>query len=122
MLVGCKKDLRDAAESSTSTLDERKYVSRQRGEHVMAEIGARTYMECSALRNEGVDDIFEAATRQAMLVRHPAGNNTSSGNGSATLGRATNGLAEKSDRRKSAGMYDSPRGANEQSKGCCIIL
>lgn len=32
-------------------------------------IGARSYKECSALLNDGVDDLFEAATRAAMLVR-----------------------------------------------------
>lgn len=31
-------------------------------------------MECSALKNEGVDSIFEAATRAAMLVRTPNSN------------------------------------------------
>jgi len=34
-----------------------------------AQIGARSYHECSALLNSGVDETFEAATRAAMLVR-----------------------------------------------------
>ena len=34
-----------------------------------AEIGARAYKECSALKIEGVDDVFEAATRASMLMR-----------------------------------------------------
>ena len=33
------------------------------------EIGARSYKECSALRAEGVDDVFEEATRASMLMR-----------------------------------------------------
>jgi Rho family, other len=32
-------------------------------------IGARAYKECSALKIEGVDDVFEAATRLSMLMR-----------------------------------------------------
>ena len=32
-------------------------------------IGARAYKECSALKIEGVDDVFEAATRASMLMR-----------------------------------------------------
>jgi len=32
-------------------------------------IGARAYKECTALRIEGVDDVFEAATRASMLMR-----------------------------------------------------
>lgn len=35
-----------------------------------AAIGARGYYESSALKNEGVDQTFEAATRAAMLVRN----------------------------------------------------
>lgn len=31
------------------------------------EIGARKYLECSSLTGEGVDDVFEAATRAALL-------------------------------------------------------
>ena len=34
-----------------------------------ADIGARAYKECSALKIEGVDDVFEAATRASMLMR-----------------------------------------------------
>ena len=32
-------------------------------------IGARAYKECSALRIEGVDEVFEIATRASMLMR-----------------------------------------------------
>ncbi|KAI6142948.1 P-loop containing nucleoside triphosphate hydrolase protein [Pisolithus tinctorius] len=38
-------------------------------ERVANEIGARAYKECSALKIEGVDDVFEAATRASMLMR-----------------------------------------------------
>ena len=33
-----------------------------------AQIGARKYLECSSLTGEGVDDVFEAATRAALLT------------------------------------------------------
>lgn len=39
------------------------------GEHAAQTIGARAYKECSALKIEGVDDVFEAATRASMLMR-----------------------------------------------------
>jgi Rho family, other len=38
-------------------------------EHVSVLIGARAYKECSAKKIEGVDDVFEAATRLSMLMR-----------------------------------------------------
>ncbi|KAJ1300658.1 hypothetical protein OPQ81_002306 [Rhizoctonia solani] len=66
ILVGCKADLRPAAGSST---DGKQYVTRQRAQAVAQEIGARAYKECSALNNQGVDDVFEAATRASMIVR-----------------------------------------------------
>lgn len=44
-------------------------MSRENAERVATDIGARDYKECSALKIEGVDDVFEAATRASMLMR-----------------------------------------------------
>ena len=67
-------------------------------------IGARSYRECSALNNEGVDEIFEAATRAAMLVRTPG---------------AGADVKEKSRRNSEVGAKDF----EDQGKGCgCVIL
>jgi Rho family protein len=38
-------------------------------------IGAKKYLECSSLTGEGVDDVFEAATRAALLG-HDEGDTT----------------------------------------------
>jgi len=43
------------------------FVGREQAEKVAKEIGARRYLECSALTGEGVDDVFENATRAALL-------------------------------------------------------
>ncbi|KKA26301.1 hypothetical protein TD95_001772, partial [Thielaviopsis punctulata] len=68
ILVGLKKDLR---EDPVAIEEQRKkslpFVSTTQGEHVAKEIGARRYLECSSLTGEGVDDVFEAATRAALL-------------------------------------------------------
>ncbi|CAE6335679.1 unnamed protein product [Rhizoctonia solani] len=66
ILVGCKADLRP---TSGSSADGKQYVTRQKAQAVAQEIGARAYKECSALNNQGVDDVFEAATRASMIVR-----------------------------------------------------
>ncbi|KAF5385838.1 hypothetical protein D9615_002331 [Tricholomella constricta] len=58
ILVGCKADLRP----QTITPDT-PWVTREQGERVAQAIGARAYKECSALKIEGVDDVFETATR-----------------------------------------------------------
>jgi len=113
MLVGLKKDLRDAAEAANpdQPLDPTRWVTRERGEEVSREIRAKHYKECSALRMDGVDEIFEAATRQAMLVRSTPSHNPSS---------SMNASGADGDMRK--GAYDNGKTAGEQSKGCCIIL
>lgn len=65
ILVGLKTDLRPPPGSANSHL----FVSTEAGRRVAGEIGARAYKECSALKSEGVDDVFEAATRASMLMR-----------------------------------------------------
>lgn len=65
ILVGCKTDLRPPPGSANYDM----FVSTEAGRRVAAEIGARAYKECSALKSEGVDDVFEAATRASMLMR-----------------------------------------------------
>lgn len=65
LLVGCKADLRPPLNAPNIG----NYVSRAQAERVATEIGARAYKECSALKIEGVDDVFEAATRASMLMR-----------------------------------------------------
>ncbi|KAJ5500479.1 Rho GTPase Rho1 [Penicillium expansum] len=42
-------------------------VSQDQGEEVRKKIGAYKYLECSARTNEGVREVFEAATRAALL-------------------------------------------------------
>ncbi len=71
--MGCKADLRPP--SNDPNID--RYVSRAQAERVAQSIGARAYKECSALKIEGVDDVFEAATRASMLMREgvPGGTN-----------------------------------------------
>jgi Rho family protein len=44
-----------------------KFLTSDEGEDVRKRIGAKKYLECSSLTGEGVDDVFEAATRQSLL-------------------------------------------------------
>lgn len=43
------------------------FVGAREATEVAHDIGARKYLECSSLTGEGVDDVFEAATRAALL-------------------------------------------------------
>ncbi|KAH9083411.1 ras family-domain-containing protein [Lactarius deliciosus] len=71
ILVGCKADLRSSNDPNND-----RYVSRAQAERVAQSIGARAYKECSALKIEGVDDVFEAATRASMLMREGVSGDT----------------------------------------------
>lgn len=69
ILVGLKKDLREDPEAREEMRRRsRTFVTPQHAESISRQIGARKYLECSALTGEGVDDVFEAATRAALLT------------------------------------------------------
>jgi Rho family protein len=69
ILVGLKKDLRDdplAIEEMRRK--SQRFIGLKEGNDMKEMIGARKYIECSSLTGEGVDDVFEAATRAAMIT------------------------------------------------------
>jgi Rho family, other len=69
ILVGLKKDLReDPAAIEEMRKKSLKFLSPKDGSDTAAQVGARKYLECSSLTGEGVDDVFEAATRAALLT------------------------------------------------------
>ena len=74
ILVGCKKDLR----RDPKIIDELRKTSQrpvtpEEGMAVASKIGAVRYLECSAKTGEGVREVFEHATR-AALIQKPRGN------------------------------------------------
>ncbi|KAB8075338.1 P-loop containing nucleoside triphosphate hydrolase protein [Aspergillus leporis] len=69
ILVGLKKDLReDPLAIEEMRKKSLKFVTPKEGSDISTSIGARKYLECSSLTGEGVDDVFEAATRAALLT------------------------------------------------------
>ncbi|CCC11060.1 small Rho-type GTPase [Copromyces sp. CBS 386.78] len=69
ILVGLKKDLRgDPVAIEEMRKRSQRFVMEDEGQRIAKEIGARKYLECSSLTGEGVDDVFEAATRAALLT------------------------------------------------------
>ena len=68
VLVGCKKDLRTDEETiGLLAADKKVPVTREDGEEMKTRIGALGYQECSAKTKEGVREVFEAATRAAIV-------------------------------------------------------
>lgn len=98
ILVGCKTDLRPPPNSPLSHL----YVQTSAAQEVAREIGARAYKECSALKAEGVDDVFEAATRASMLMREGV----------------APGAHRSHHRRSSSGKVPE---VGEKKWGCCVV-
>ncbi|KAI9331092.1 P-loop containing nucleoside triphosphate hydrolase protein [Obelidium mucronatum] len=71
ILVGCKKDLRDSpVVIERLRKNGQRPVTYQQGADVGKQIGAYRYIECSARTGEGVDAVFEHATR-ATLTKVP---------------------------------------------------
>jgi Rho family protein len=69
ILVGLKKDLReDPLAIEEMRKKSQHFVGYREGSEIAHDIGARKYLECSSLTGEGVDDVFEAATRAALLT------------------------------------------------------
>lgn len=69
ILVGLKKDLReDPVAIEEMRKKSQHFVGTREASEIAHDIGARKYLECSSLTGEGVDDVFEAATRAALLT------------------------------------------------------
>lgn len=54
LLVGCKRDLREDA-IARGRAQPGQFVEKEQAKQVASQIGARSYHECSGLKNEGVD-------------------------------------------------------------------
>lgn len=70
ILVGCKTDLRH----DPKTIEDLKRTSQRpvttdEGQAVAQKIGALKYLECSAKNQDGVQEVFEHATRAALMVK-----------------------------------------------------
>lgn len=69
ILVGLKKDLReDPAAREEMRKKSWHFVQAGYAESIARQVGAKKYLECSSLTGEGVDDVFEAATRAALTT------------------------------------------------------
>eukprot|EP00484_Ammonia_sp_Unknown_P019127 CAMPEP_0197032500 /NCGR_PEP_ID=MMETSP1384-20130603/11172_1 /TAXON_ID=29189 /ORGANISM="Ammonia sp." /LENGTH=195 /DNA_ID=CAMNT_0042462177 /DNA_START=61 /DNA_END=648 /DNA_ORIENTATION=- len=75
ILVGTKTDLREKEEFQHQS------VSTEQGEKLAKEIGANTYCECSALTQDGLKDVFDAAIRCAMSPSKKNKRKKKAGNG-----------------------------------------
>lgn len=70
VLVANKLDLRNDPETIKSLyLDHKHPVTAQEGREMAQKVGACAFLECSAKTNEGVTEVFQAATRAALAYQ-----------------------------------------------------
>ncbi|KAI8370728.1 GTP-binding protein rhoA [Radiomyces spectabilis] len=74
ILVACKKDLRnDPQKIEELRRTSQRPVTYEEGLAVAQKIGAYKYLECSAKNNDGVREVFEHATRAALIANKGSG-------------------------------------------------
>ena len=67
LLIGTKSDLREEdREVKLMASQGQRPIQPAEGEQVAREIGAKRYLECSAKLRIGVDEVFDAALREAL--------------------------------------------------------
>jgi small GTP-binding protein len=70
ILIGTKTDLRDD-EEQVAKLREKKLnpIEETKGNQLAATLGAKKYLECSALTQKGLKNVFDEAIRQVLLSK-----------------------------------------------------
>ncbi|KAF9903880.1 GTP-binding protein Rho1 [Linnemannia zychae] len=69
LLVACKKDLRDDQHTIEFLRRTNKApISHEQGATAARNINAYDYLECSAKTGEGIEEVFESATRASLLA------------------------------------------------------
>ncbi|KAJ1347952.1 Rho GTPase protein rac1 [Parelaphostrongylus tenuis] len=66
LLVGTKLDLRDEANPRTDSTEERPPITKSQGQKCAQKIKAIKYLECSALTQQGLKQVFEDAVRAVI--------------------------------------------------------
>jgi len=67
LLVGTKVDLREDSDTLARLQDKRMApISREQAEHLAKELGCVKYMECSALTQAGLKNVFDEAIRTVL--------------------------------------------------------
>ena len=102
LVVGTKADLRDDEAQVQALKDKGAYKTFDQYAAEAAAIGAQKYLECSALKNQGLDLVFEEAIRAALKHKQ----------------KSAPGAGDKGGSKPSGG---GGAGAAKSEGGCCVI-
>eukprot|EP01087_Luapelamoeba_hula_P024696 TRINITY_DN94_c0_g1_i1.p1 TRINITY_DN94_c0_g1~~TRINITY_DN94_c0_g1_i1.p1 ORF type:complete len:206 (+),score=38.48 TRINITY_DN94_c0_g1_i1:72-689(+) len=90
LVVGTKTDLRNDSETISRLQDKRlQPISKDQGVALCKEIGGANYIECSALTQDGLKDVFDEAIRTALNPRTPTPSGKKGSSGAKQKGRCT---------------------------------
>eukprot|EP01099_Mayorella_cantabrigiensis_P002610 TRINITY_DN2140_c0_g5_i1.p1 TRINITY_DN2140_c0_g5~~TRINITY_DN2140_c0_g5_i1.p1 ORF type:complete len:168 (-),score=17.50 TRINITY_DN2140_c0_g5_i1:417-920(-) len=102
LLIGTKLDLRDDPNIIEQLRKEKSGpITQEQGLEMGKKIGAASYVECSALTQKGLREVFDEATR--LVIKGPN----------------SHGPGQNQHKEGDVAVKDSP--ANKSS-GCCILL
>jgi len=113
ILVGTKSDLRDNHEAQKSLKE--KPVSKDDGKHLAKDIKAHKYMECSALTQEGLADVFEEAVRVVIFP------NKSKDGGNESNSTAAEPIKEEKPEPKTRGRKERAKKGKGDKDKCSIM-
>jgi len=102
LLIGTKLDLRDDPQTIEKLKNEKTApITREQGLDMMKKIAAATYVECSALTQKGLREVFDEATR-LVIKGVPDGSGASSSNQGPSV------VQNDASKKKNA--------------GCCVLM
>ena len=87
LLIGTKVDLRDDDEQVVRLKEKGlEPISEAKGNQMAASLGAQKYLECSALTQKGLKNVFDEAIRSVLMSKATKGSSKkSSANGCEIL-------------------------------------
>jgi len=113
ILVGTKLDLRGKPEAIQSLKEaNQEPITTEKGEGLAKKIGAKKYMECSALTQDGLAKVFEEAVK---VILFPKGSESASEPADAS----STDPSKKKDKTKKKDKAD--KGDKGGDKGDCIV-
>lgn len=121
LLVSTKLDLREK-ESAVATLKEsgQEPVTPAQGSACAKSIGAVKYLECSALTQEGLSEVFEEAIRICLNASKPGAASSAAAAPAAPAAAAADAGGKKKGGKKDKSAGSKKDGKDGKGGGCVL--
>jgi len=119
ILVGTKLDLRQKPEATQSLKEaNQEPISAEKGEALSKKIGAKKYLECSALTQEGLAKVFEEAVK---VILFPKGVDAAAAADAQDGSNSPADSGKKSGKKGKKGDKSSEKGEKGDKDKDCVI-